>query len=226
MALRDIHLHGALGAEFGPHYRFAVDSVGETIAALQANFPRFASAIRKGFYKIVLGKTVRQGLTLRENQLGVSLGNRAIHIIPTVQGRKNGGLGKVVAGIALIGLSMMTGGAMGALMATSFGTGTVGAMVGSMGMAMAISGVASMVAPEQKAEDRKESFTMSGPVSTVREGNIVPIAYGEVVTGGYMISGSVVINGPAGDLPPEVATNPNNGAGGSLQDNRVYGGNG
>ncbi|MTD98786.1 hypothetical protein GIY56_00620 [Paracoccus sp. YIM 132242] len=200
--------------------------MGETIAALQANFPRFANAIRNGFYKIVLGKTVRQGLALRENQLGVDLADRAIHIVPTVAGRKNGGLGKVIAGIALIGLSMVTGGAAGALMATPFAGGTVGAMVGSMGLAMAVSGVSAMLAPEQKAEDRKESFTMSGPSSVIREGNIVPIAYGEVVTGGYMISGSVVINGPAGDLPPAVATNPNNGAGGSLQDDRIYGGNG
>lgn len=224
--MRNIHLHGALGAEFGKTYCFDVNSVGETIAALNANFPRFANAIRDGFYKVVLGKSVRQGLALREDQLGVRLADRAIHIVPAVQGRKNGGLGKVIAGIALIGLSMMSGGAVGALMATSFAGGTVGATVGSMGLAMAMTGVSAMLAPEQKAEDATKSFTMSGPTSNVQEGSILPIAYGEVVTSGYMISGSVAISGTGGTLPPSVATNPNNGAGGSLQDDRLTGGDG
>lgn len=216
--MRDIHLHGALGAQFGKRHRFHVDSVAEVIDALRANFPDFIAAIRDGFYRIVLGKTARSGLTLREDQLGLNLGSRAVHIIPTVQGRKNGGLGKVIAGVALVGLSMVSGGAVGAMMATQFAGGTVGGITGSFGMAMMLTGVSSMLAPEQQAGDTKQSFTMSGPVSNMKEGNIIPIAYGEVVTGGYMISGSVEIDGSGPDTPPSVRSNPNNGAGGSLNE--------
>ena len=87
--LHEIHLHGALGAEFGRKYRFAVETVGEVIAALRANFPSFTEAIRDNFYRVVLGKTKTQGTALREDQMGhVKLAGRAVHIIPVVAGRK------------------------------------------------------------------------------------------------------------------------------------------
>lgn len=224
-ALRHIHLHGALGTQFGKHHRLAVDSVPEVIDALRANFPEFFAAIRYGFYRIVLGKTKTSGLTLRENQIvGLNLGERAVHIVPSAQGRKNGGLGKVVAGIALIGLSAATFGA-GGLMGASLWSGgaTLGQMAGTLGASMALAGVATMIAPEQEAGDDKKSFTMSGPVSDVREGQILPIVYGEVITGGYMISGSVIINGPAGEtgLPGGGAANQVTGAVGGSARERV-----
>ena len=48
-----------------------------------------------------------------------------------------------------------------------------------------------MLAPELKAEETKKSFTMTGPQNNTREGGIVPIVYGEVYTGGTMISGAL-----------------------------------
>lgn len=196
MSLTQVHLHGTLGTQFGKHYRFAVESVGEVIAALRANFPTFENAIRHGFYRVVLGKSKAHGLALTEEQAGrVRLAGRPVHIVPTVRGRKRGGLGKIVAGIALIGLSIMSGGT--ALMAASIGSTSVGAMVFTGGVGMIVAGVAQMIAPEQSAADEKQSFTMTGPQSNLKEGNIVPIAYGEVVTGGYLISGGIEINGPS-----------------------------
>ena len=220
--MRDIHLHGALRAQFGPRHRMAVETVAEVIDAMRANFPTFFAAIRNGYYRIVLGKTKSSGMALRQDQLaGLKLGNRDVHVVPTVAGRKNGGMGKVIAGIALIGLSAMTFGAGGVMGASLWSGGaTIGQMAGTMGMGMVLTGVASMIAPEQEVGDDKKSFTMSGPTSDMREGNIMPIVYGEVITGGYMISGSVMINGPANEAaPPSVATNPSNGAGGSAGQN-------
>ena len=219
--MRDIHLHGALGAQFGPVHRMAVETVAEVIDALRANFPTFANAIRHGFYRIVLGKTKSSGMALREDQLvGLKLGNRAVHVVPVPAGRKRGGLGKVIMGVALIGLSAGTFGAAG-LMSTSLWSGgaTIGSMVGNIGMGLVLTGVASMIAPEQKAAEEKKSFTMSGPVSDVREGAIIPIVYGEVITGGYMISGSVEINGPGNDHvppgPPQPTPTPSRGGSGN-----------
>ncbi|MFN3312801.1 MAG: hypothetical protein ACK46Q_04970 [Hyphomonas sp.] len=199
--MRDIHLHGALGVQFGKHHRFAVETVPEVFEALRVNFPGFVAAIRNGFYRIVLGKTKTNGMALREDQLvGLSIGARAVHIVPTVAGRKRGGIGKVIAGIALVGLSAGAFGAM-PILSSSLWTGgaTIGQMAGNMGVAMTLGGVATMIAPEQASGDDKKSFTMSGPTSEVKEGGIVPIVYGEVITGGYMISGAVEINGPVSE---------------------------
>lgn len=207
---RNINLHGALGAEFGKTHRLNVDSVAEVIQALRVNFPGFANAIRYGFYKIILGRTKTGGLTLRDDQMGVALGDRDVHIVPTVEGRKNGGIGKAIAGIALIGLSMGTFG-FGAAMAAPLWSGstmTLGTMVGNMGVSMLLTGVASLIAPEQDGVEDKKSFTMSGPVSDLKEGMIIPVVYGEVITGGYMISGAVELNGPGNEHVPEGPAQP------------------
>lgn len=204
--LHEIHLHGALGAEFGRKYRFAVETVGEVIAALRANFAGFDASFRGGFYKVILGKSRTHGTALREDQVGrVKLAGRAVHIVPVVAGRKRGGLGKIISGIALIGLSMLgPAGLMGVQLFS--GGATIGTMVGNMGLAMVLTGVASMIAPEQGAGDDKKSFTMTGPQSNVREGHILPITYGEVITGGSLISGGIEINGPRANETPPVVT--------------------
>lgn len=218
--MHDIHLHGALGQEFGRHHRFDVDSVIDVISALRANFPKFTNALRHGFYRVVLGK-LKGGIQLDEEAALITrLNGREVHIIPVTAGHKRGGLGKVIAGIALVGLSTISGGTIGAVMGSTLWSGgaTVGTMVGNMGVSMMLTGVATMIAPEQDAPDEKKSFTMTGPTSNMREGNIIPIVYGEVITGGYMIAGGLEIDGPANSLPPSVSENPNNGAGGSAAD--------
>ncbi|MTH61209.1 tail assembly protein [Paracoccus litorisediminis] len=189
--MRDIHLHGALGRQFGSKLQLEVETAAEAVRALCANFPTFANAIRSGFYRVVLGKSSRTGMDLGEEEISAfSLGQKPLHIVPVAKGRKNGGIGKIIAGVALIGLSMIPG--MGAVMgATLWGSTTVGSVVGSVATSLILTGVASLLAPEQDSGDKTESFTMSGPQSSTREGSILPIVYGEVVTGGQMISGGV-----------------------------------
>lgn len=205
--MRSVYLHGALGKEFGRKHLFDVDSITDVICALRANFPRFASAIRDRFYRVILGKNISNGVALGETELGFNLGRNDVHIVPATQGRKRGGLGKIVAGIALIGLSMvpglnvaMWGGAAGAIAAPTWA-----GVAGTLGSSMLLTGVASMLAPEIEAGDNSQSFTMTGPVSNMREGGIVPIAYGEVIVGGSMISGGISVNAtetPSEERPP------------------------
>lgn len=193
--MRAVHLHGALGKEFGRKFEFDADSIVDILCALRANFPRFANAIRNGFYRVIVGKSISAGMELGENEIaGFNLGSRPVHIVPVTAGRKRGGLGKVIAGIALIGLSMVPGLNAGILSAAGAGGATWSGAASTMGSSMLLTGIATMIAPEIDAGDTKESFTMSGPSSNLQEGNIIPIAYGEVITGGYMISGGVTIN--------------------------------
>lgn len=197
--MRTIHLYGKLGKDFGTSHRFAVDTVAEAIEALRANFPKFFDAIRHGFYRVVVGKTSRNGMALDEAMLpGFKLGQQDLHIVPVVKGRKRGGIGKIIAGIALIGLSMVTGGAF--MSATLFGSTTVGSAIGQIGLGLTLTGVASFISPQQEAPDDKKSFTMTGPTTTTREGGIVPIVYGRVWTGGTMINGSLSIRSEDDDL--------------------------
>jgi predicted phage tail protein len=191
--MRNVYLYGALGQQFGEKHQFDCDTVADAIDALRANFIEFFNAIRNGHFRVVIGKTEENGLELEEAMLpGFKLGQQDLHIVPVTQGAKRGGVGKIIAGIALIGLSIATGGS--ALMSTTlFGSTTAGAIVGQVGLGLALTGVASLIAPEQNAPDDSKSFTMSGPQVTTREGGIVPIVYGEVWTGGTMVNGSLYI---------------------------------
>ncbi|WP_062563647.1 tail assembly protein [Paracoccus aminovorans] len=210
--MRTIHLYGKLGKEFGSLHRFAVDTVAEAIEALRANFPKFFDAIRHGFYRVVVGKTSRNGMELDEAMLpGFKLGQQDLHIVPVVKGRKRGGIGKIIAGIALIGLSMVTGGMAGTFWTAGIlgSTTTAASLMGSSGAGLLISGVASFIAPQQDAPDDTKSFTMTGPTTTTREGGIVPIVYGRVWTGGTMINGSLSIRSeddPLGSTTEEIFT--------------------
>lgn len=191
--MNNVYLHGSLGKEFGRHHRFVIDEAIEAFQALMANFPRFARALRLGHFRVVIGKTARDGMEIAEaDMLGLKLGSQSLHIIPVTAGSKRGGIGKIIAGIALIGLSVATGGAPLAGTAFLGGGGlNVGALAGTMGTGMLLTGVASLIAPEVKSPDDTKSFTMTGPQNNTQEGGIVPIVYGDVWTGGTMISGAL-----------------------------------
>lgn len=190
--MREIYLYGALGKSFGRVHEFEVNSMAEVMQALMANWPSFANKIRHGFYKVVVGDP-KKGTQLDENTIaGFELKEHSVHIVPVSKGRR-GGLGKILAGVLLISLAVVTGGASlaaGALTTTGF----VGGAMVSMGTGLILNGVAQLIAPSvDDTGEKQKSFTSGGPQTTTREGGIVPIAYGEVVTGGTMISGVLEI---------------------------------
>ena len=74
-----------------------------------------------------------------------------------------------------------------------FGATTFGNAIGMIGFSMALGGLSTLLAPEDKTKDDKENYLSSGPRSTTREGSIVPIPYGRVMVGGALISGGIHI---------------------------------
>lgn len=196
--LRTIHLHGALGNKYGETFKLDIATAGEAIRVLTANFPAFMNDIRDGAWHIVRGKDIDKGISLDEDQVAsFRLGDGDLHIVPYVAGSKRGGLLKIILGVVLIGAAFMfTGGALAGSIGAA-GTmlgGITGTQVALFGAAVALAGVSSLLSPEQKAEDEKQdSFTMSGPGNTYNQGAPVPLVYGEVITGGVLISGGVDI---------------------------------
>ncbi|MGA0539054.1 hypothetical protein [Neotabrizicola sp. VNH66] len=202
--MNTIRLYGALGKEFGTEHRFAITSPGEAFQALAANFPRFTDKLRHGFYKLIIGARTT-GTELDEKTiLSHRIGTEDIHIIPATKGRGRGGLGKVLAGILLVGLAAFGG----PLMATSLGAGgmTVGTAVGHMGLGLTLTGVAQLLAPSQDTGESDPSYTMAGPTNSTREGGIIPIVYGECVVGGSMISGQLRIENAVDETSTEGST--------------------
>lgn len=197
--MRKVILHGKLGKKYGKEFSLEVNTAGEAIRALSANFPGFMQDIRDGAWHLIRGKKVKGGMDLDETQIaGFNLGKGDLHIMPYVAGSKRGGLLKIVLGVVLIGAAFALTAGAGLASAISVGgasLGITGTQVALFGAAVALAGISSLLAPEEKAdeEDGSESFTSAGPGSTTNQGAPVPLVYGEVITGGVLISGGVDI---------------------------------
>lgn len=193
---RKIKLYGKL-AEFIGNNEFevnpsVVNTAKNAVRFLTSNFKGVEKHISENSYQIKIGNNF-----LNENELDFPVGKENIHIIPVIQG--SGGVGRIVGGIALIGLGIATGGAgFGLFTKAGWGAATFGtkALVYGGGL-MALSGASSLLAPQpptpdfQSGQDPRISFNFSGIQNVTRAGTPIPLCYGEIFTGSVVISAQV-----------------------------------
>lgn len=200
MTLRPIFLHGRLKTRHGGCFRLAVSSVQEAVRALCANLPGFRADLSEGAYRVVAGPR-KTGKALGEDMLTFMLApDRPIHIVPATAGRKRGGLGKTILGVALIGIAAVASGGTFGAFAAAGAFSTVGwGTVAMFGAALAFGGIAQLLAPVPKTpnmgsyerpEDRP-SFLLGGQVNTTLQGNPIPIIAGRMLVGGLVVSAGI-----------------------------------
>ena len=115
----------------------------------------------------------------------------------------SGGVGRVIAGVALIGLAFATGGASFTLAkGLTFSAGKLGGVFVSKALVyggglLALSGASQMLAPQpqvpdfQSPDDPRISFNFSGIQNVTRAGTPIPLVYGEIFVGSIVISAQV-----------------------------------
>tara|TARA_R100000231_G_scaffold5881_1_gene8938 strand:- start:3252 stop:3848 length:597 start_codon:yes stop_codon:yes gene_type:complete len=193
--LRKVKLYGEL-AEFVGHKEFEVkvDTVGKAVSFLVHNFPEIQSYMNPRFYQVKVGD-----FDIQEEEIHYPIGQEEIHFIPVISG--SGGLGRTLAGVALIGLAFATGGSSLALGLGGFTGGAgISAIIGNIGIGLTLMGVSEMLFPLPKPQefntesDPQLSFSFSGVQNTSRAGTPVPIVYGEIFTGSVVISAAVDTN--------------------------------
>ena len=197
---RKIKLYGKL-AEYIGHKELEVNknvvkTPANAIRFLISNFQGAENHIRNNNYQIKINNN-----DIAEHELAFPMGNSDIHIIPIIQG--SGGVGRVLGGIALIGLAFATGGASLSLSTgLTFKAGALGGVFVSKALVyggglLALSGAAQMLAPQpqtpdfQSSEDPRISFNFSGIQNVTRAGTPIPLVYGEIFTGSVVISAQV-----------------------------------
>jgi predicted phage tail protein len=200
--IRTIHLHGRLGKKYGRQHQLAVSTPAEAIRAINANHPGFADEILKlgeqGYaYRVLHGKRANIGLNSAEELNDPASGD--IRIVPEIAGAKKGGLGQLIAGIAMIALVYFTGGAAAGLWGTSVAGTTVGSIAMNIGLSLALGGVVQMLASTTKSGQTSEkktnpSYIFDGAINTMAQGHPVPIGYGEMIVGSAVISAGVDID--------------------------------
>lgn len=173
--VRTIRLHGDLGARFGARHRLKVETPAEAVRALCTIKKGFRQALSQGTYQVIVGSEA-SGIALDVKELEIRLGSADLHIIPVIEGQ--GALGRLIAGIALIGVSFLIPGA---------GISLIGAIsitansVFGVGLALALGGVAQLLSPTPKAEKRDSSNLFGGVQSTTVQGSPVPLIYGRKI---------------------------------------------
>lgn len=187
--LRRIELHGILAEMFGKSFDLAVASPREACQALSYQVDGFkqfmANAHKDGLFFAVFNDDEN----ITDTQIDMNTGASVIRIVPEIVGAggKIGGWLQVVAGAALVGIGLAGFGFMG---------GTTSALIG-FGASLMLGGAASLLMPTPNIEQQDEagnkaSYAFGGAVTTVAEGNCVPLLLGRRKIGGHMISLQIV----------------------------------
>ncbi|QDJ92675.1 tail assembly protein [Acinetobacter haemolyticus] len=207
--LKTIKLYGVLGQKFGKVFKLDVSNTREAMRALSvqvAGFEHFMMhAHQQGLtFAIFLGdkeafgkrgkkkayvydpETNRKitGNNIGEDQLDLNTSADVIHVVPRVKGAGGGGILQTILGVVLIAAGVFTGGTSSAI-----GMALIG---GGAGMLMG--GIAMMLMPkvgdtqDQNQDGNKANKGFGGAVTTVAQGNPVPVLYGQREVGGFIVS--------------------------------------
>lgn len=185
-------LYGHLAEKYGKRHKLDIKTPAEAIRAFCANYKTFKDDLiqdGQAMYRVLAGKEERADAE------GLHIGTaKTIKIVPVVAG--SGGLGKVLAGVALIGLSYWLPGVSSFGTQLLWGTTTVSSFLGAVGTSLALGGLSQMLSPAPKVSGSREattapgrpSFYFNGAINTTGQGNPVPVLYGRLRVGSQVIS--------------------------------------
>lgn len=182
--LKTIKLYGILGKKFGKQFKLDVANTREAMRALSAQVP--------GFEKFML-HAHEQGLTfavyqdkhnISEQEIDMNTDATVIKIVPKVIGAGGDGIVQTIIGAILI-----VAGAVAMYFGQPWGANLIGAGIGMM-----IGGVAQMLMPkidntqDSNQDGNKANMGFGGAVTTVAQGNPVPVLRGRREVGGFIVS--------------------------------------
>jgi predicted phage tail protein len=196
--LREIRVYGQLAKFLGRRkFMAAVDSAAEAIRFLLANYPQVERHMCQDgrHYRVMVGDHAA-GM----EELHGPAGSNAIKIIPVIGGA-GGGVGQILAGVALVAAAIFIPG---------LGLGLAGATVtkiGLLGGALILGGISQALTPTPTLAssgtysgpqgttntemDPQKSYSFSGIQNTSRAGVPLPLAFGEVICGSVVISAGI-----------------------------------
>lgn len=208
--LREIRVYGELAKFMGVRSFMAeARDVAEAVRYLLVNFAGLEGHMVQHDYRILVG-----GYSISEKEISYPIGQDVIRIIPVVAGAGGKrGLGQILAGVAIIGLSILTAGLFGFALGGAAGLGTFGTIGVGIGASLALGGVAQMLTPvpriappaamsgysstytpqtmRETEMDPQKSYSFSGIQNTSVQGTPVPIIYGETIVGSVVISANI-----------------------------------
>lgn len=182
--MKTIKLHGVLAEEFGKEFNLSVKSAFEATHALGCMIPKFKlfmlTAEQKGMRFAVFVGNKNIGESEIDNLTDASI----VHIVPKIMGAGGDSMAwlQVIGGYLLVGVGVALGGNP--------------ALIGS-GLGLMLGGVAALLMPTPKMDGSQDedgnraNYGFGGAVTTVAQGNPVPVLYGRRYVGGFICSAGI-----------------------------------
>tara|TARA_R110001606_G_scaffold364986_1_gene519715 strand:+ start:36623 stop:37195 length:573 start_codon:yes stop_codon:yes gene_type:complete len=184
--MKVIHLHGVLADKFGEFFKLDVMSAAEATHAIACQLPEFKmfmlKAEQEGMRFAVFADEINEQGNLGESDLDNMTAASVIHIVPKIMGAGGDTFGwlQVIAGSVLVGVGVFT----------------ANPYLVSAGAGLMVGGAASLLMPtpelgNQDEDGNRANYGFGGAVTTVAQGNPVPILIGERYIGGFIVSAGI-----------------------------------
>lgn len=185
--MKTIKLHGVLADKFGETFRLAVDSAHEATHAIACQNPEFKKFMLEAEQNGMRFAIFMDEKNIGEDEVYNASSAKTVHVVPRIIGA--GGVAdilQVVVGAVMVGVGVFASGITAGTSTFLIGTG-LGLMMG---------GIASMLMPtpdmgELDEDGNRANNGFGGAVTTVAQGNPVPILYGERYIGGFIMSAGI-----------------------------------
>lgn len=181
--LKTIKLYGILAKKFGKEFHLAVDNTREAMRALSVQVQGFEHFMLHAHEQGLEFAVFQDDQNISETELDMSTSAKVIKVVPKVKGAGGDGVLQTILGAVMVvvgGVAMYFG--------QPWGASLVGAGIGMM-----VGGIAMMLMPkidnqDQNQDGNKANKGFGGAVTTVVQGNPVPVLYGQREVGGFIAS--------------------------------------
>lgn len=185
--LKTIKLYGILAKKFGKEFRLDVGNTREAMRALSVQVPGFEHFMLHAHEQGLEFAVFQDKQNISEIELDMSTSAKVIKVVPRVMGA--GGAFQTIFGAVLVVVGIVVGVTTGW---TGVGGAAGAALIGA-GVGMMVGGIAMMLMPkienqDQNQDGNKANKGFGGAVTTVAQGNPVPVLYGQREVGGFIAS--------------------------------------
>lgn len=183
--LKTIKLYGVLGKKFGKEFHLAVESTREAVKALSVQVPGFEQFMLTAHEQGLAFAVFQDDENIGEDQIDFETGAKVIKIVPKVIGAGGNGVLQTILGAVMV--------VVGVVMLYIPGAQPFAASVIGAGIGMMVGGIAQMMMPkmddgDQNQDGNRANKGFGGAVTTIAQGNPVPILYGQREVGGFIVN--------------------------------------
>lgn len=183
--LKTIKLYGILAKKFGKEFHLAVDNTREAMRALCVQVQGFEHFMLHAHEQGLEFAVFQDDENISETELDMSTSAKVIKVVPRVMGAGGDGVLQTILGAVMVVVGVV-------LMYVPGGQPFAPSLIGA-GIGMMIGGVAMMLMPkienqDQNQDGNKANKGFGSAVTTVAQGNPVPVLYGQREVGGFIAS--------------------------------------